>query len=353
MGQEQSSTNRRRAAPLLLGQTPFCFTAAVGDMLHVLAPGEVKAGAAADAAAAAEPPAAAPNTFKKKSRFGAAMSMAKKGAALAAKGAKAGAKMLMGSTLRPRLIPQAEATRTCFLCLCGTSPEQAGKAAAYGVPCYVRANVAGGAVLRAATTEAGRYVFSGTELDGALPVIVVSCSGKTPGSAILIGDQFLVLTDSGERVFIFAGSADGGIELQTSPREEVQTGASAMFVAAAVPAELAAPKQAPAASSAGASTSPTGGMGLSDTSMFAGLLGSMAVAGAVGGQVAQDQVVKDFATARYTGDNGLTKAMGDLSMARNLSQSGPGRFLVNMVVSQGVSMAIGSATGAAGGGRRK
>ena len=352
MGQEQSAG--RGAPPILLGQTPFCFTAAVGDTLHVVTPGET----AAPEPAPSEPPTGdAGNAFKKKSRFGSALSMAKKGAALAAKGAKAGAKMLLGSTLRPRLVPQSEATRACFLCLCGTRPEDSGKAAAYGVPCYLRANVSGGAVLREGSghmASTGRYVFSGTELEGALPVIIVSCTGKAPGTAIMIGDQFLMLADGGSQAFIFASAADGGIELQTLKRDEVQSGAAAMFVAASVPAELTAPKQAQTSADGGngsaLSTGSVRSPGISDTSLFAGLLGSMAVAGAVGGQVAQDKVVKDFATARYTGDNGLTKAMGDLSMARSLSQSGPGRFLVNMVVNQGVSMAIGSATA---GGRKK
>ena len=125
------------------------------------------------------------NAFKKKSSttsgFSSALSLARKGVALAAKGAKVGAKMLMGSKLRPCLVRQDEASRTCFLCLCGTNPGDEGKAAAYGVPCYLRANVQGGAVLRDGGAGDGRCSFSGTDLEGGLQIVIVSSSGKPPG----------------------------------------------------------------------------------------------------------------------------------------------------------------------------
>lgn len=342
MGQTQSSSSAAAATasrrqPLLLGQTPFCATAAIGTDIHVMAPGTIQA-------AKQETSKSVPTANKKTSRFGTALSLAKKGAKLAAQGAKAGANMLLGQTLHPRLIPRTEATRVCFLCLCSAIPEDAGKAAAYGVPCLIRANINGGAVLRKGRSD-GHYEFKGTDLESGTRVIIVSTTGREPGSAIFLGDQFIVLNENGTRVMIFAASADGGIEIQSKPRDEVQAGASAIFVAAKIPPELAAPK--PEASNERADLQDTR-MGTSDTSLFAGLLGSMAIAGAVGGQVAQDKVVKDFATARYSGESGLTNMLRDMSLARNFTQAGPGRFLVN----QGMGMAMNHVLGAAAGKKR-
>ena len=136
MGQQQTTSRHGRPAPLLLGKTPFCCTAAVGEALYVMAPGEIKAKAAEGAV---EAPADS-NAFKKKSStksgFSSALSLARKGVALAAKGAKVGAKMLMGSKLRPCLVRKMMPRAHAFSAYAAQIRDE-GKAAAYGVPCYL------------------------------------------------------------------------------------------------------------------------------------------------------------------------------------------------------------------------
>ena len=54
-------------------------------------------------------------------------------------------KMAMGATLRPKLIPGQEATRTCFLCFAAANENEAGSPVLYGVDVFLRANVNDGA----------------------------------------------------------------------------------------------------------------------------------------------------------------------------------------------------------------
>jgi hypothetical protein len=242
MGNEQSggssSTNQNNSI-LLLGQTPFCATAAVGTTVHALAPCEIKKPEPPPAAQKTEPPT---NQFKKKSFLTKGLSIAKKGATLAKKGAKAGYKMALGATLRPKLIPGQEATRTCFLCFAAANENEAGSPVLYGVDVFLRANVNDGAVLRK-DGEGGHLKFRGIDLEGACAVQIISSSGKQTGSPVRLGEQFILTVDQGARVFVFCGADDGGIVLETRPIAEVPTNENAVFKCAPIPPKLQRPVQ--------------------------------------------------------------------------------------------------------------
>jgi hypothetical protein len=260
MGNEASSSNRD-GGMLLLGQSPFCATAAVGTVIHALAPTEIKK------PEPTPPPAAqktSQNNFKKPSLFSKVVSLSKKGAQIAKKGAKKGIKLALGATLRPKLIPGQDATRTCFMCFAARNEQEAGQPVLYGVDVHLRANIRDGAVLRQDGNE-GQLKFKGTDLEGACAIRIISSTGKQTGQPVLLGEQFILTVEEGARVFVFCGAEDGGIVLETRPIAEVPANENAIFKAAPIPLKLQQPVEE------------EGG----DSGLFVGLLGAMLGGGAL------------------------------------------------------------------------
>lgn len=265
MGNEQSSGNTN-GGYLYLGQSAFCATAAVGTVVHALAPCEIKPLPKPEPVPEPPPPPPPPsNKFKKKNMWSKALGAAKigaklavKGGGLAVKGAQGAVKLALGTTLRPKLVPGQEATRTCFLCFAAASVEGAGSPVLYGVDVFLRANIKDGAVLRK-DGEDGQLKFKGSELEGACAVRIISATGKQTGQPVLLGEQFIMTVDDGARVFVFCGAEDGGIVLETRILAEVPAGENAVFKAAPIPAKL----QQPVEEENG------------DSNLFVGLLGAM------------------------------------------------------------------------------
>ncbi len=231
---------------LLLGRTPFCATAAIGTTVHALAPCEIKKPDPPKKQEQPKPPQTNQNQFKKTSVFSKGLSMAKKGAKqgaiLAKKGANKAVKLALGPTLRPKLIPGQNATRTCFLCFAAANESDAGTPVRYGVDMFVRANINDGAVLRADGDD-GELKFKGVELEDACPVRIISATGINNGSPVRLGEQFIMTVNQGERVFVFCGSDDGGIVLESRPIAEVPANENAVFKAAPIPEKLQRPVQ--------------------------------------------------------------------------------------------------------------
>tara|TARA_B100000780_G_scaffold217229_1_gene156515 strand:- start:272 stop:1183 length:912 start_codon:yes stop_codon:yes gene_type:complete len=261
MGNEQSSN--QQGSMIILGETPFCATAAVGTSIHALSPSEIKK---PEPESTSKPPPPSTNQFKKPSMFSKTLSLAKKGAKLAHKGAKQGIKLAMGATLRPKLIPGQLATRTCFMCFAGVDEHAAGQPVLYGVDVYLRGNVNDGAVLRKDGNE-GRLKFKGTDLEGACAIRILSATGKETGQPVLLGEQFILTIDQGAQVFVFVGAEDGGIVLESRAIQDVPANENAVFKAATIPAKLQKPVEE------------EGGGG--DSAMFIGLLGAMLGSGAM------------------------------------------------------------------------
>ena len=134
-----------------------------------------------------------------------------------------------------------------------------------------------------------------------------------------------------ERVFILPGRGDGGIEVQTG-HGNVLTLGPLRCLGCGSPGGTLAQQHLPS------TPAPGSGAVAGPIPRCCWAAGSMAIAGAVGGQMRQEKVVKDFAAARDTRETtDLQKRQRSRYGTKSLKVRAS-RFLVNMAVNQGISM---------------